>query len=496
MIERLKTVLCRKAYNKTIIVVTHSPIFVDNITINNTHVFFRKKIRTNCNICPLKKVKSFPELSKLRQSALFTSKEITDSNTCSLEKAKSCPELSKVDSFEKFRCMLKIRKFLSDASLRKFRSCSDLSKMSDSEKLHRRLLFIENQIKSCSEFTKVRKFKEDRCKLLIRKSISDYLELSKTYDIEKFQRKKMTDYNVCSLEKVRHLPNLSKVTDIEIIRSVLFATKVLLVEGATDREVVQGIFTEYKSEMLSNREKGIGEFKKDITTYQVVSVNGYQNIKRVREFCEYIHLPCLCLMDLDTIVHSKTLKSPNQNQQRDFRKKTKLITKFSIGTQKYWGKYILENISSFIAHDDSLRAAKSLESKENTFIWRHGAVEDAILSSPNQNKEFGKILNCNPLTSENLKNKLKKRLTVEQGKEFYANLLNVEEIRRFIQFMENKEENQTLYNSYRERNMSKSKSHNSCFELVGHVIIVAFMGALAVCICRHIITKIESFPSP
>lgn len=40
MIERLKTVLFRAAYDKTIIVVTHSPYFIDNIPINNTHGFF------------------------------------------------------------------------------------------------------------------------------------------------------------------------------------------------------------------------------------------------------------------------------------------------------------------------------------------------------------------------------------------------------------------------------------------------------------------------
>ncbi|XP_052720973.1 uncharacterized protein LOC128192386 [Crassostrea angulata] len=500
MIERLKTVLCKAAYNKTIIVVTHSPIFIDNITIHNTHVFFRKKIITNCKISPLKKIKSFPELSKvsdnekLHQSALFTSKQITDakncsdkrsrccldimksteSNTCSLKKVKSCPELSKVDSFEKFQCMLEIRKFMSDSdtSLRKIKSCPELSIMSDSEKLHRSLLFTRNQIiffnncsvkrnGSCSEPSKVRSFKKILRMLEIRKLISDYLEFSKMYDKEKSQRKRITDYKVCCLEKVRSSPKLSKVTDIEIIRSVLFANKVLLVEGATDREVVQGIFTEYKSDKLRRGEKKIGEFKKDITTYQVVSVDGYKNVKRVREFCEYIHLPCLCLMDLDTIVHSKKLKSSKQNQA----KKTKLISKFSIGKQKYWEKYIFENISSFVAHSDSMKAAKSLESKENTFIWRHGAVEDAILSSPILKEEIATTLrlNCKQLTPDRLKSKLKERLTVEQGKTFYSKVLNVEEIRRFIQFIERKEECLTVYDSYRKRNMSESKSYNSFF---------------------------------
>lgn len=43
---------------------------------------------------------------------------------------------------------------------------------------------------------------------------------------------------------------LSNVSDIETLRTLLFATKVLLVEGPTDREVVQGIFTQYKHNIL------------------------------------------------------------------------------------------------------------------------------------------------------------------------------------------------------------------------------------------------------
>lgn len=100
-----------------------------------------------------------------------------------------------------------------------------------------------------------------------------------------------------------------------------------------------------------------------------------------------------------------------------------------------------ESLSSFIAHDDSLKAAESLELKENTFIWRHGALENAILSSPELNKTIGEKvgLEGKKLTTNNLKDKLTERLTVEQGKKFYAQLLAVPEIDRFIKFMEKKE---------------------------------------------------------
>lgn len=43
MIERLRSVLLESGLEKTIIVVTHSPYFIDSTTIDKTHIFFRTK---------------------------------------------------------------------------------------------------------------------------------------------------------------------------------------------------------------------------------------------------------------------------------------------------------------------------------------------------------------------------------------------------------------------------------------------------------------------
>lgn len=125
-------------------------------------------------------------------------------------------------------------------------------------------------------------------------------------------------------------------------------------------------------------------------------------------------------MDLDTIVHSENDPSI---KNKILRKGKKLITGFSRilnkDNKKYWTKYIKTSPSSFIAHADSLKAAESLEITEKTVIWRHGAVENAILSSPDLNDKIGEILELQgkTLTTNNLKNKLTKRLTVEQAKD-------------------------------------------------------------------------------
>lgn len=143
----------------------------------------------------------------------------------------------------------------------------------------------------------------------------------------------------------------------------------------------------------------------------------------------YINLTCLCLWDLDKVVK--------------FDKKSRVIKEFveidKVSKETYNKKYRDKKLSSFIDNEDSLKVAKLLESKRNTFIWRHGAVEDAILSS-NNCEEIRKSLNGKkPFKPTHLKNRLKDRLHEGERKTFYAELLNVDEIDRFLKFIKEKE---------------------------------------------------------
>lgn len=128
--------------------------------------------------------------------------------------------------------------------------------------------------------------------------------------------------------------------------------------------------------------------------------------------------------------------------------------------ERFLKKYRNKELSLFISHEDSLTVAKSLESQRNTFIWRHGALENAILSSENWNEKICKSLNINTITNtelkdqiEKLKKKLKERLDEKQRKEFYIYLMKVDEIRRFITFLEEKEQCQSVAENYYEPNI-------------------------------------------
>lgn len=214
--------------------------------------------------------------------------------------------------------------------------------------------------------------------------------------------------SVCSVLNIGQSEELSKVADIEIKRTVLFATRVLLVEGATDREVVQGILTENE------------ESKEDFTyisTNQIISVGGKDNVARVQRFCACINLPCLCLLDLDAAV------------------------KFNINPiQKFKGfneDFLKMYQETFVRTKEELwQFLKELETQLKVFIWRDGALEDAILSSKICKTEIASVFGKTDLNQTQLKTILSEQIDSNKRKRFYTKLMEVDEIKRFIKFIE------------------------------------------------------------
>lgn len=252
----------------------------------------------------------------------------------------------------------------------------------------------------------------------------DTITIDKTYVF--FRKKTTTNSYECFVKNAGKNKELSKVSDIETLRTLLFATKVLLVEGPTDREIVQGIFTQYKCKLLERR---LIE-NNDITTYQIIPVGGCENTKKVQSFCNFINLPCLCLWDLDKVVK--------------FDKETCQIQDFleigKVNRDKLKAIYFDKPLSLLIDCDEDFETITTSLEQQKMFVWRHGAVEDAILSSKNRIEEICSSINRPSLTNKSLKKKLKERLDEEERKAFYAQLMEVSEIQRFIRFME-KEEN-------------------------------------------------------
>lgn len=152
-------------------------------------------------------------------------------------------------------------------------------------------------------------YKSAHCKTIIVVTHSPYFIDTITIDkTHVFIRNRLHEPYVCSVLNVGDNSDLSRVSDIETLRILLFATKVLLVEGPTDRDVIQGILTHVK---FTELEKSVSEESKEIyltenvSTYQIIPIGGCENVEKVQAFCDYINLPCLCLLDRDKAVGGK-----------------------------------------------------------------------------------------------------------------------------------------------------------------------------------------------
>lgn len=235
--------------------------------------------------------------------------------------------------------------------------------------------------------------------------------------------KKDTKY-ICSALNVREREELKNLSDMETFRTLLFATKVLLVEGVSDKEIVQIVLNKHTCRTLGESKASRDEVT-HLSTYQVIDMGGYKNAAKTQLFCKQINLPCLCLMDLDTAVKVHDHK----------------ITRFMFleGREKsYFKNYLGEELSAFInCKEDFIKFSQILESKKNLFIWRYGTVEDALLSSGSVNDGIAKALNM--LDAEKLKDKLKERLSEEERVMLSNELIKIEEIQRFIRFLQKEE---------------------------------------------------------
>lgn len=82
-----------------------------------------------------------------------------------------------------------------------------------------------------------------------------------------------------------------------------------------------------------------------------------------------------------------------------------------------------------------------LKLKEKIFIWKCGDLEDVILSFLSLKNDIVCLFKMEDVIKLKLKDKIKEWLEEGERKVFYIELIKVEEIKRFIVFMEDEVEN-------------------------------------------------------
>ena len=230
-----------------------------------------------------------------------------------------------------------------------------------------------------------------------------------------FRAVKNADPYVCSVINAGKNDNLFSVFDIEILRTLFFATKVLLVEGLSDREVVQAIFLQLSEEQDEPEKKVL-----DLNTYQIVPVGGRDNAGKVRSFCNSVDLPCLCLLDIDKYI--------------EFNKEKTHITEFKqIPNQDRYLKFKHSNPNDFYAAEEFKTFSRDIESEYKTFVWK-GDLEKAIRSGDQEiNQKINDILRIRP--GQGLKKRLRYRLEYHEKVKFGSALLEIDEMKRFVNFL-------------------------------------------------------------
>ncbi|XP_061184586.1 uncharacterized protein LOC133192607 [Saccostrea echinata] len=268
-----------------------------------------------------------------------------------------------------------------------------------------------------------------------------FIDTSTINNTHVFFRTESKDSNYeCNIRNVGLQRELSKVSDVETLRTLLFATKVLLVEGPTDRDVVQALFTHLRE----SRQKDIGiKEKSDITTYQIIPIGGCQNAKDVLRFCKYINLPCSCLLDRDKFVSIKYLPVILDSEDQIF---SEWVVECFLGMEEkvielLAKKYVWKKESDFL--EEGFQELSDHLREKNIFVWKYGALEESILSTDKKNEHIAKPLKIDLSDPSNrckrLKRKLKERLDEKERRCFAKHISEVEEIKRFLKFMEDEE---------------------------------------------------------
>ena len=213
----------------------------------------------------------------------------------------------------------------------------------------------------------------------------------------------------------------AKLSEIEEMKTLLFSSKVLLVEGKSDKVVLQGIFRHCFIKLAS--EGNVGDRDKKIISYQILPCGGASFTKPVKEFCDEIKVKCLRLLDRDAVI-----KIDDQGNITSIKEEG-----FSSSNKKPISEFICKTKDGF----DSL--SRKLEEKD-IFIWKEGDLEDVLLCDEDMwgdicltlgvknDKERQKL-------KENIKNKLSHGLTREQSERLTEIIMNYEDIQRLLNFL-------------------------------------------------------------
>lgn len=159
---------------------------------------------------------------------------------------------------------------------------------------------------------------------------------------------------------------------MEDLKAILFSSKVLFVEGSTDKIVLEAIFRH-----LIQRSSKTYEDILPILSHAICSMGGKELRENISEFCNKLNIKFCLVLDRDAIIETE--------------ESTKRIKKIQPGYLSY-NRFEGGLVSDFLVDPNGFEALSTdLAKKEKTFIWRDGDLEDFLLSSRENHSEILRI---------------------------------------------------------------------------------------------------------
>ncbi|CAC5354872.1 unnamed protein product [Mytilus coruscus] len=212
------------------------------------------------------------------------------------------------------------------------------------------------------------------------------------------------------------------ITDVDNLKKLIFAAKILCMEGIRDKIVIEGLFDYVLKYSDYNR-----DIKHDIVSHQLVVLGSHTFDFPVRQFCKQTSLSCKWVFDRDKYI---TL------DQTDKQKIAKIDRQGDADGN--YSEFHNRHVTDFLEDPNGLNKLSEQLSDKQIFIWKLGELEDTIIDSlstisPSEQSDiFDKSL------PELTKKKIKKKLSgLQRDKlaKLSRIMFNSPEVKRFLKFL-------------------------------------------------------------
>lgn len=163
-----------------------------------------------------------------------------------------------------------------------------------------------------------------------------------------------------------------KIVKLEDMKAILFSSKVLFVEGITDKIVLEAIIRHLKQRSSKTYEDIL-----PILSHEICFMGGKELKENVSEFCNRLNINFCLVLDRNAFIETE--------------ESTKCIKKIS---QDFSSYYTFNGglVSDFLKDPNGFEAfSTDLAKSKKTFIWKDGDLEDFLLSCSEKRSEILEI---------------------------------------------------------------------------------------------------------